>query len=105
MTFSERVVELALLVPPGRVVTYGQLAQAAGGGGQAARSVSGILSKYPNKQAIPWHRIVYANGKVWLTDEHEATRREMLAVEGIEVNQKGFVVDFEEKQLDFSEVR
>ena len=32
MTFSERVVKLALTVPPGMVTTYGALAKAAGGG-------------------------------------------------------------------------
>ena len=94
--FSQRIWELATSIPEGRVTTYGILAKAAGGGGQAARSVSGILSKAPNQGAIPWHRIVYAGGKVWMTDECEDRRRELYELEGIVVNQKGFIQNFEE---------
>jgi len=104
MTFSQRVTELALSIPPGRVATYGSLAKAAGGGGQAARSVSSILGKYPNQKAIPWHRIVYAGGKVWLSNECEATRRELFELEGVYVNEKGYIQDFEEVLFDFSEL-
>ncbi|MDC1205299.1 MGMT family protein [Candidatus Pacebacteria bacterium] len=93
--FSQRVWELATSIPEGRVTTYGIIARAAGGGGQAARSVTGILSKAPNRGAIPFHRIVYAGGKVWMTPECEDNRREMYELEGITVNQKGFIQDFE----------
>ncbi len=103
-SFSQRLCELALSIPPGRVATYGSLAKAAGGGGQAARSVSSILSKYPNQAAIPWHRIVYAGGKVWLTPEHETKRRELFELEDIYVNEKGYIQDFEEVLVDFSEL-
>jgi len=103
MKFGERVVELALMIPAGRVTTYGHLARAAGGGGQAARSVTSILSKYPNHRAIPWHRIVYAGGKVWLTDEYETRRRELFELEGVMVNQKGYIQDFEEVLWDPTE--
>ena len=103
MKFGERVVELALMIPVGRVTTYGHLARAAGGGGQAARSVTSILSKYPNHRAIPWHRIVYAGGKVWLTDEYETRRRELFELEGVMVNQKGYIQDFEEVLWDPTE--
>ena len=103
MKFGERVVELALMIPAGRVTTYGHLARAAGGGGQAARSVTSILSKYPNRGAIPWHRIVYAGGKVWLTDVYEARRRELFELEGVTVTQKGYIQDFEEVLWDPTE--
>ena len=104
MTFSERLIQLALSIPPGRVATYGSLAKAAGGTGQAARSVSAILSKYPNQAAIPWHRIVYAGGKVWFSNESEAKRHELFAIEGVLVNQKGYIQDFDEVLFDFSEL-
>ena len=102
--FSKRVCELAINIPAGRVTTYGQLAKAAGGGGQAARSVSSILSKYPNQGVIPWHRIVYAGGRVWLTDECSDKRRELYKLEGIEVNQKGIITNFEEVLFDFRDM-
>ncbi len=104
MTFSQRVVELALQIPEGRVTTYGDLARAAGGGALASRSISSILGKYPNGRAIPWHRIVYAGGKVWLSPETEGKRRELYELEGIIVNQKGRIVNFEEVVFDFSEL-
>jgi methylated-DNA-protein-cysteine methyltransferase-like protein len=100
MTFSARVTELALAIPPGRVCTYGHLAKAAGGGGQSARSVSGILSKYPNQAAIPWHRIVYAGGKVWLPDSQQAKRLALYKREEIHITPNGKVVDFEEVLWD-----
>ena len=102
--FTQRVWELGISIPEGRVTTYGAIAKAAGGGGQAARSISSILSKYPNQGVIPWHRIVYAGGKVWLTSEHEAKRRELYALEDIYVNEKGIIQDFEEIFFDFSEL-
>lgn len=110
--FSQRVLELALSIPEGRVTTYGALARAAqvadpshgqaGGSSMAARSISSILSKYPNQGAIPWHRIVYAGGKVWLDTECEVTRRELYELEGIFVNQKGKITNFDEVFFDFS---
>ena len=103
-TFTQRVWELGISIPEGRVTTYGAIAKAAGGGGQAARSISSILGKYPNQGVVPWHRIVYAGGKVWLTDEHEAKRRELYELEGIYVTEKGIIKDFEEIFFDFSEL-
>ena len=67
----------------------------------AARSISSILSKYPNQKAIPWHRIVYAGGKVWWTNECEDSRRELYELEGILVNQKGKITNFEKIIFDF----
>ena len=64
-SFKARVLEAALSIPRGRVTTYGHLARAAGGSGQAARSVSPILARYAEEgiTGIPWHRIVYSGGK------------------------------------------
>lgn len=100
MTFSQRVVELALNIPEGRVTTYGALAKAAGGGAMASRSVSSILGKYPNQGVIPWHRIVYAGGKVWLTDECGERRLKLYKKEGIKIDSRGKIVDFEEVFYD-----
>lgn len=93
--FSRRVWELATSIPEGRVTTYGILARAAGGGAQSARSITGILSKAPNKGAIPFHRIVYSGGKVWWTDECKKDRLELYRKERIDVNDKGIIQNFE----------
>jgi methylated-DNA-protein-cysteine methyltransferase related protein len=102
-SFSSRVWELALSIPEGRVTTYGTLAKAAGGTAMASRSITSILSKAPNRRAIPFHRIVYANGKVWFSPEDEAKRRKLYKREGIEVNKKGIITNFEEVMFDFNE--
>jgi methylated-DNA-protein-cysteine methyltransferase-like protein len=103
-SFTQRVWELGISIPAGRVTTYGAIAKAAGGGGQAARSISRILSKYPNQGVVPWHRIVYAGGKTWLTSSCEDKRRELYAMEDIYVNEKGIIQDFDELFFDFSEL-
>lgn len=101
--FSKRVYELALDIPEGRVTTYGALAKAAGGGSMAARSISSILSKAPNPKVIPWHRIVYAGGRVWLSPEYEKERTKLYKREGIKLNARGYIIDFEEVFYDFNE--
>jgi len=76
-TFSDRVVELALSIPRGRVSTYGAIARAAGGGGMAAQSITGILGKaWENGQKkIPFHRIVYSDGRIWVSERYKKIKR------------------------------
>ncbi len=96
-TFSQRVVEAALAIPFGRVTTYGHIARAAGGGGQAARSVTSILARAyeDGEKNIPFHRIVFAGGKVWLNNEYGARRLKLYKKEEIEVDKKtGKIKDF-----------
>ncbi len=101
-SFSERVVALALRIPRGRVVTYGDLAAAAGGGALAAQSITSILSKAyeAGSRTIPFHRIVYANGRVWLDVAHRNERLALYRQESIELDERERVVDFETKRFD-----
>lgn len=96
-TFGEMVVELALTIPPGRVTTYGDLARAAGGTPMTAQSITGILGKAEKSgiKGIPWHRIVYAGGRIWVNDEHRAERMKLYKKEKIKIDEKDRVVDFE----------
>lgn len=86
-TFSQRVVELAVSIPKGRVVTYGSIAKAAGGGSMASRSVTVILGKawQEGNHKIPWHRIVYSDGKYWADEKHKKERLALYKKEKIEV--------------------
>lgn len=95
-TFSERVVELAQSIPLGRVTTYGDLARAAGAGPMAAMSVTSILSKAARSgvRDIPFHRIVYANGKIWVDPSQRKERLMLYKKEGIEIDSKDRIVDF-----------
>lgn len=89
-TFSQRVVEAALAIPKGKVTTYGAIARACGGGGQAARSITAILGKAydAGEKRIPFHRIVYSGGKVWINDKYRARRIKLYKTEGIKVDSK-----------------
>lgn len=105
-TFSQKVVELALKIPRGHVVTYGMLAQRAGGGAMASQSITNILGKATTSgtKNIPWHRIVYAGGKVWIDDSHRTARMKLYKQEKIEIiekNGKFFIKDFEDKVWGF----
>lgn len=87
-TFSERVVEIALMIPAGRVTTYGRIAKAAGAGPMASQSITSILGKaYAEGQKnIPFHRIVYANGTIWVDEVHRAKRLALYKKEGIKLD-------------------
>jgi methylated-DNA-protein-cysteine methyltransferase related protein len=103
--FSQRVWDLAISIPAGRVTTYGTIAKQAGSGAMAARSISSILSKAPNQKTIPWHRIVYASGKVWLPTAEKAReeRVKMYKREGISISAFSKIINFEEVFYDLSD--
>ena len=71
-------------VPAGKVVTYGELAAMAGLG-RAARWVGRTLSQLPDGTALPWHRVVAANGRLSLTADAPSgvEQRARLRVEGV----------------------
>lgn len=96
--FSERVVKLALSIPKGRVTTYGRLARAAGGGAMASQSITAILWKAEQRgvKGIPYHRIVYADGRVWMDAAHRADRLASYKKEGIRLDEKDRVIGFED---------
>jgi alkylated DNA nucleotide flippase Atl1 len=102
-TFGERVVALALKIPSGRVTTYKILAQKAGGGGQSHRSVTAILGKaWDNgEHKIPWHRIVYSDGRVWISPDTRAKRLALYKKEKISLDKNDRVVDFWNKLYEF----
>lgn len=102
-TFSQRVVELALMIPKGKVTTYGRIAKASGGGGQAARSVTAILGKafHNGETRIPFHRIVYTDGRVWLTDAYSTKRMNLYKEEGITIDTKGKIIHFGDHLFEF----
>ena len=103
-TFSERVVKLALKIPKGRVTTYGRIARAAGGGGIASQSITNILGKaYSNgTRGVPFHRIVYADGRVWINDKRRAERMRLYKKEGIKVDEKDKIKNFNKMLFEFN---
>lgn len=92
--FYIRVFEIVEKIPPGRVTTYGLIAEKLGLK-SSARMVGWALSSGAQRTDIPFHRVVNRNGE--LTGKmHFATpnlMRELLESEGIEF--KGDTVNLE----------
>lgn len=101
--FADRVIAAALDIPFGKVVSYGDIAKVCGGSGQAARSVSGILARAEKRgiKNIPWHRIVYSKGKVWTNNKQAQYRMKLYKEEGISINEKGYINNFEKHRYCF----
>jgi methylated-DNA-[protein]-cysteine S-methyltransferase len=70
-------------VPPGNVITYGELAVLAGRAG-AARAVGTAMSSNPVPIFVPCHRVVAAGGPGGFGSGLEH-KRELLALEGYEL--------------------
>ncbi|MEU9620199.1 MGMT family protein [Streptomyces sp. NPDC048155] len=56
--YAERVLDVTELIPPGRVMTYGDVAEWLGEGGP--RQVGRVMALYG--AAVPWWRVVRADG-------------------------------------------
>ena len=102
-SFSERVVRSARAIPFGRVSTYGRIARACGGGTMSSQSITSILSKaYDNGvKDIPFHRIVYADGRIWINSKYRKARMALYKKEGIKIDKKDRIENFREILLEF----
>jgi alkylated DNA nucleotide flippase Atl1 len=69
--YAERVLEAAEQVPPGRVMTYGDVAEWLGDGGP--RQVGRAMALYGG--AVPWWRVVRADGRLLPGHEQQALER------------------------------
>lgn len=56
--YAERVLDVTELIPPGRVMTYGDVAEWLGDGGP--RQVGRVMALYGS--AVPWWRVVRSDG-------------------------------------------
>ncbi len=84
--FRQCVCDLVAQIPPGRVMSYGQIA-ALCGHPRAARIVGQIAHWGPPE--LPWQRVVNKQGGLagGYTDGGIATHRRLLEAEGVVVNQ------------------
>jgi methylated-DNA-protein-cysteine methyltransferase-like protein len=103
-TFSERVVKIALEIPKGRVTTYGRIARAAGAGPMASQSITTILGKayLDGEKNIPFHRIVYADGKVWINNQYSKKRLALYKKEGIKLDKNNRIINFRNILFEFN---
>ena len=82
--FRERVWAYVRRVPHGRVVTYGQIAEALGSP-DAAQAVGGAMRALPDETDVPWHRVVTVAGQLGAPDS-PGEQRERLREEGVVVD-------------------
>lgn len=73
-------------IPPGKVASYGQLAEQAGLPGRA-RLAGRVLRELPAQTALPWHRVVRANGQIAFAPDSDRFREQTarLRAEGVTV--------------------
>jgi methylated-DNA-protein-cysteine methyltransferase-like protein len=81
---SKRIYEIAQLIPPGKVATYGQLAFMAGVP-RGARMAGRAMKNAPSDMEIPCHRVVNSAGELAPDHVFENRRhqRAMLEAEGV----------------------
>ena len=80
--FERRVLTIVSRVPPGRVVTYGEVAKLAGKP-RAARAVGNIM-RQATRPGLPYHRVIAAGGRLGGYSSL-ALKRSLLAAEGLTV--------------------
>lgn len=90
--FFARVYELVSLVPPGRVVTYGQIARWLDNP-RGARAVGWALRALPSGSEVPWHRVINFRGGIsaWGRETGADLQRHLLEMEGVVFNGEGEV--------------
>jgi alkylated DNA nucleotide flippase Atl1 len=74
MEYVEAVLEVVTLIPAGAAVAYGDVAELLGSGG--ARQVGAVMSHHGS--AVPWWRVLKANGDAPPGHEREALTRYIL---------------------------
>ena len=84
--FTARVLGVVRAIPPGRLMTYGDVAARAGRA-RAARAVGNIM-RGCHDASVPCHRVVAAAGRLGGYGGHEALKRQLLIAEGLRVTRQ-----------------
>jgi methylated-DNA-protein-cysteine methyltransferase-like protein len=80
--FTKRVIQIIKSIPPGQVMTYGDIALMAGNP-KAARQVSRLLHSLSEKHDLPWHRVVNKSKKISLSGTAGEIQKKLLEDEGV----------------------
>ncbi|WP_438296561.1 MGMT family protein [Streptomyces sp. HUAS TT7] len=97
--YAERVLEVAEHIPPGRVMTYGDVAEWLGEGGP--RQVGRVMSLYGG--AVPWWRVVRSDGQ--LLPGHELRALAHYRDEGTPLREAGRSAEGHLPRLDMRRAR
>ncbi|MEQ1908491.1 MAG: MGMT family protein [Vicinamibacterales bacterium] len=90
-TFAARVLAVVRRIPPGRVSTYGEVAEMAGRP-RAARAVGNIMRDC-QRPDVPCHRVVASGGRLGGYGGREALKRSLLAAEGVTLRGQRIALD------------
>jgi methylated-DNA-protein-cysteine methyltransferase related protein len=73
-------------IPPGKVITYGNLAKLAGLP-NSARLVGRLMCELPEGSQLPWHRVINAQGKSSLQEGSASYMEQLrrLQNEGVDI--------------------
>jgi O-6-methylguanine DNA methyltransferase len=82
--FTAATLRCVQAIPPGKVLSYGEVAAAAGRPG-AARAVGQIMGRNPLAPIVPCHRVIAAGGKPGGFGPGLPRKRELLAEEGYDL--------------------
>lgn len=95
--FSRRVLAVLAGIPPGRVITYGDLARLAGRPG-AARAAGNIM-RTASVPGLPYHRVVAAGGRVGGYGSAPHLKAALLTAEGLRIRGRR-ITNFKERRLE-----
>ncbi len=79
--FYKQVYDIVAKIPVGTVTTYGDIAKMLGRP-RAARFVGYAMNASCDTDDLPWHRVTFADGKMW-DGEWEKVQRDLLTAEGV----------------------
>lgn len=93
------VIDCIRAIPPGRVASYGAIAEASGNprGAGGARQVARILHSMSRAHNLPWWRVVKKDGALALKKEGSELQRQLLEAEGVAFD--------EDERLDIEKYR
>ncbi|UFQ20334.1 MULTISPECIES: MGMT family protein [Streptomyces] len=97
--YAERVLDVAEMIPPGRVMTYGDVAEWLEEGGP--RQVGRVMALYGG--AVPWWRVVRSDGV--LLPGHELRALERYREEGTPLRQASRAAQGHVPKLDMRRAR
>lgn len=94
--FTRRVLAVLARIPPGRVLTYGDLARLAGRPG-AARAAGNIM-RTASVPGLPYHRVVAAGGRVGGYGSAPHLKAALLAAEGLRIRGRR-ITNFKQRRI------
>lgn len=98
----QKIYNLVIAIPAGKVATYGQIARSAGIP-RDARRIAYALHAIPDGENIPWHRVINRKGKISYAPSRNGSddlQKVLLEKEGIIFNEQE-VISLEQYQHHF----